>query len=486
MLSDKVGRPIQESLLALLIYDDKHGGVVARTLSPDVFDGDYADIARRVANYWHTYNKAPKRQVDDIFADIFTARTGRDITYGDLFVHLLELHDSGINAQFLLDTIHRFTRFQSLRRLLVDSAEKATSLGEDSLEDIDRAIAGYSRAQVDSASSALTLFEYDSILTQLQSRSLEFDTGIRGLDKGHITPARGRLMLMLAPPGVGKTWSLIQIARRAMLRRKRVLFVSCEMAAYEVAGRFYQALLGVSTREAESTVTKLIFEDGKLSGFDTETIKSDFVLMDEDMAHIELAVRISKLEWLFNNLRIREYAPGTLTPDMLEAAIDIDAASTGFIPDMVIVDYLGIMKVDPNNLRITLGHNGIALKGLARKRNVAMITAQQVSREGMKEQKAGKEVDIEHTAEDWSLMGTADTAVTMSQTKVERQLGLMRLFVGKGRQEMARYAVLVTQNYTQGQFAIESHRIPASYTRVLGDFLKDREREQEADDQDED
>lgn len=484
MLSDKVGRPIQESLLALLIYDDQHGGIVAKLVAPEMFDGDYADIARRVGGYWASYNKAPKRQVDDIFADIFTARTGQDVTYGDLFINLLEIHDAGINAQFVLDSIHKFTRFQNLKRLLVDSAEKAQNLGEDSLEDIDRAIAGYTKTQVDTASTALTLFDYDKVLTELQARSVEFDTGIKELDRGYIVPARGRLLLMLAPPGVGKTWSLIQLARRALLRRKKVLFVSCEMAAYEVAARFYQALLGVSTRDAESVVTRFTFDDGKFAGFEQEKLKSDFTLMDENHAHIELAVRISRLEGLFGNLRIREYAPGQLTPDMLEAAIDMDASTTGFIPDMVIVDYLGIMKVDPNNLRITLGHNGVMLKGIARKRSVAVVTAQQVSREGVKEQKAGKEIDIEHTAEDWSLMGTADTAVTMSQTKAERSIGLMRLFVGKGRQEMSKFAVLISQNYNQGQFAIDSYRIPAAYSRVLEEFLKDRERAEEADDQD--
>ena len=40
MLSNKIGRPLQESLLALLIYDNTNGGIVAKLLDAANFDGD--------------------------------------------------------------------------------------------------------------------------------------------------------------------------------------------------------------------------------------------------------------------------------------------------------------------------------------------------------------------------------------------------------------------------------------------------------------
>lgn len=486
MLSNKVGRPIQESLLALLIYDDTHGGVVAKLLSPEMFDGDYADIARRVGDYWQSYNKAPGTQVDDLFADIFTERTGRDLTYGDLFVHLMQLHEEGVNAAFLLDSINKFTRFQNLKRLLTESAEKAQSLGEESLEDVDRAIDDYRKVKTNTIAPAVTLFDVEQILAHIQRRSTEFDTGIKELDKAYIGPARGTLFLILGPPGAGKSWSLIQIGKRALLRRKRVLYVSCEMDAYEVGSRFYQTILGLTTRQPNSLVTRLLYDDdGKFRGFERNEVKSDFSLMD-DLAGVELAVRIRNLESMFSNLRIRRYPPGQLTPEMLDGVIDVDASTSGFVPDIILQDYIGIMKTDPKNLRITLGHNGIGLRGIAVSRNVAMVTAQQVSREGVKEQKAGREIDIEHTAEDWSLMGTADMALTMSQTKAEATLGLMRLFVGKGRNEAGRFSVLVSQNYAQGQFAVDSYRIPSGYTKAVDQFITEQENGRRAEDDDQD
>jgi KaiC/GvpD/RAD55 family RecA-like ATPase len=482
-LNDKVGRPIQESLLALLIFDEKHGSVVARSLSPEEFDGDYADIARRVGNYWSTYNKPPKMQVDDLFADIFTERTGRDQTYGDLFVSLMRLHEEGLNAEFLLDTIARFTRFQSLKRVLISSAELARAKGEDSLEEIDTALDNYRRLQIDrSSGEMLSLLDFEPILKHLQERSVEFNTGIKELDRNYIAPARGQLFLLLGTTGIGKSWGLIHLANRALIRRKRVLYITLEMDAAAVGARFYQALMAVSTRQSESLTTRFVFDEGQFAGFEQEQIKSDFLLFDEDTAHVELAVRVRNFEWMFKNLRIKRFAPGELTPELIEAVVDTEAASSGFIPDMIVVDYVGIMKVDPNNMRITLGHAGVGLRRIAVQRNIAMVTAQQASRVGISEQKAGREVDIEHTAEDITLINTSDTAVTMSQTKMEGELGLMRLLVAKMRGGKGRFTTLVTQDYTRGQFVVESHPLPSRYSKVLKEFNEELAREQESDD----
>jgi replicative DNA helicase len=497
MLSTKLGRPIQESLLALLVYDDQHGGVVARLLSPEQFDGDYADIARRVGDYWRRYNRPPKRQVDDLFADIYTERTGQDVTYSDLFIHLMEAHQEGINAEFLLDNINRFARFQSLKRLLIDSAEKAQNLGEAAIEDIDNEIDRYRKVKQTLAPPAVTLFEYEDVLAYLTKRSTEFDTGISELDDAFIRPARGAMVLFIGPTGTGKSWALIQMAKRAMLRRKRVLHVTLEMEAAEVAARYYQSLFGVTTRDANSQVTTLLFDDEdereprrkwrKFRGFDRSEVTSNFSLAD-DLAGTELAMHIRQMEGMLGNLRIRRFPGGKLTPSALEAVMDADAASTGFIPDMVVLDYLGIMEVDKNDKRGSLGQTALELRAMAQTRGVSLVTAQQGNREGIKEQKLGKELGVEHVAEDLSLVQTADVTITMSQTSTERELGLMRLFVGKGRNEKDKFGILVTQNYDQGQFAVESHRIPNGYSKAVDDFLaelagKDGEDDDDDDDQ---
>lgn len=468
-LSDTIGPRLQESLITLLIWDDTHGATVARLLSPEMFDGDYQEIARRVGRYWQQYNRAPAYQADELFDDL----ADKGETFANLFVHTLQLYQAGINPAFLLDTVHKFVRTRSLEQVAVNVLEQLQARGPDAVDEADAALDAYRRQRVAAASHGLTLFEVDTVLASLSNITREFDTGIEDLDKGYVLPARGELMVLVGVTGTGKSWGLTHLSKRAMARRRKVLYVTCEMSEGAVAARFYQSLLGVSRRPVESTVTRLMLDrDGKFAGFGRDKVESDFSLTDPS-ANLELTVRIRRMESTFRNLHIRGYAAQDLTVEKLEAAIDEDAATTGFVPDMVVVDYLGEMKLDPNNLRIMLGHTVKALRGLAQRRNLAIATAHQAGRSA----KDAGEVDLQHIAEDWTIVGTADIVLTMTQTKLEAELGLMRLYTAKVRNEASHYTVLVTQDYTRGQFAIESKRLPSNYSRMVKEFENAQTRE---------
>jgi hypothetical protein len=243
------------------------------------------------------------------------------------------------------------------------------------------------------------------------------------------------------------------------------------MSADMVMSRFYQSILGIPRRASESEITRLLLnDDGKIGGFSRERVQVDFALLDSN-ALTELGVRLRNLGWMFRNIVAIGYAMGELTPAKLEAAIDHEATVHGFVPDMIIVDYLGIMKNDIRDLRNSIGQNAKDLRGLAQRRNIAMVIGQQVSREGEKAEEAGRLVDVQHTAEDWSLIGTSDIALTISHTKVEKALGLMRLLTAKVRSEKSEYTVLCTQDYQRGQFVLEAHRLPSKYKDLQKAFV---------------
>lgn len=477
-MTNVVARPLQESLLALLIYSQQYGGIAAKLVEAKYYDGDYGNIAERLINYWALYGKPPGAEVETLFTEIIG--TPQETTYRQLFIDLMRSHEGlygeGINAQFVFERVGLFKRKQELTNILLTSAEQVQSLGEAAVEQVDIALRAYLKQSIQQPNEvALTLFDHERILKSLEIRGGEFDTGIEVLDKAYIVPARGRLFVILGTSGLGKTWALIQMARRAMVRRKKVLFVTCELSAEEVGARFYQSLFGVTTRSPTIDVGQLVVDDnGKLSGFASESIRSEFLLTDPDLAQIEVETRLRNLKWVIENLRIRFYPGGKLTVDMLEAIIDLDAETTGFVPDMVIVDYIRLMKVDPQNLRISLGQVAIELRSLAGTKNFAMVTAQQISREGAKFQKTGGEVDIEHTAEDWSLIGTADVALTLSQTKAEAALGFMRLYVAKGRSEKGKFSLVMSQSHDIGQFCLQSYYLPNKYQSMLADYVKEK------------
>jgi replicative DNA helicase len=152
-----------------------------------------------------------------------------------------------------------------------------------------------------------------------------------------------------------------------------------------------------------------------------------------------------------------------LSANGLRAYLDALESVHGFIPDMIILDYVGIMKTDEKNPRTSLGRMFEEFRAICVERNAAGVTAHQVSKMGADAQL----VKATHVAEDWSLIMTADQAITYSQTPEEEKVGLARLFVAKARTEEDKFGVVITQSYKLGQFALSSAPLDKTYEDYL-------------------
>jgi replicative DNA helicase len=137
---------------------------------------------------------------------------------------------------------------------------------------------------------------------------------------------------------------------------------------------------------------------------------------------------------------------------MLNAYLDSLEQVEKFKPDLLIVDYLMMMHLDMEHLRFSMGAVARSLRGLATVRNCAVITAAQANREAAN-RKWVRGTDV---AEDWSLVGTADTFLTYSQTDAEHELHVARLLVEKARNGRDKWSVYIAQTYETGQFCIDS------------------------------
>ncbi|MFH1738370.1 MAG: hypothetical protein ABIH23_05135, partial [bacterium] len=113
--------------------------------------------------------------------------------------------------------------------------------------------------------------------------------------------------------------------------------------------------------------------------------------------------------------------------------------------------------------RIALGSLYKDLRGLAVERNIAIATASQTNREF-----AGKKlITGRGVAEDYSKIATCDTIITYNQTEAEMRLGTARLYVDKGRNEEAKFSVMIAQSYKTGQFCLRSRRMAPRYWSIV-------------------
>jgi hypothetical protein len=370
---------------------------------------------------------------------------------------------------------------QKFKAAVISSAEKLSSQQQMAIPEVEDLWQDLLHSREVAFDPGITLMDVDRVLDYLQEQFSEFDTGIPALDMRGVVPYRSGVMLILAPAGYGKSWALSHLGRRAFIRRKKIVHISLEMRAELVVSRYYQSFFSIPRRHEEVEVSRFDMDDGELTGLVRDEVHPDFYFRDErgvfnDVARDELFTRLDHFGTRFTNLKIKSFPPRSLTANGIRAYLDNLEVTEHFIPDMLILDYIGIMRTDERNHRISLGRVMEDFRAICVERNIAGVTAHQVNREGSQ---AGM-VRRTGVAEDWSMIGTADQIITYSCTDAEERLGLARLWVDKSRSEKDRYGVLVTQKYAIGQFVLDSMLLPDNYRDILED--NDEEAEDDADD----
>jgi hypothetical protein len=275
-------------------------------------------------------------------------------------------------------------------------------------------------------------------------------SGVNVLDDMGACPARETLFLFLAPPNKGKSWFLVNAGRANIMHGRSVLHITLEMSEDKTSQRYVQNIFALS-REDVPLIRVPKFKRDELG----RCIDIDFNEFD---ATSMSSTRREELEYQMQPFRqrapllIKGFSSGSLSTQQLSAYLEYLARQQKFVPDVVLIDYWDIMKIDKNNMRIDIGDVGVQLRAIAQDRKLAMVTCTQ----GNRATATAKEVRRQHVAEDWSKMMTSDTVVTYSQTDAEEGLGLARLYVDKSRDTKRGYTVLVSQSYSIGQFAIDS------------------------------
>lgn len=463
MNQEKFALSLQQDLITLLVHSDDHGKTVARIINPNFFEGDYRNIADKALNFWQQHNKAPKQHIADLLSDILEdTQDRRGQTYRRILVQMIEVKDQ-INVDFVLRSMDQFIRMQRAKEVILQSAEQLDSRGINGLVDVESLLQNFLREKSISLSPGLRLTEYDKVLEYFRNVHSEFKTGIKEFDESGIVPMRGKLMIFLAPAKRGKTWWLIQLGKMAFLQRKKVCHITLEIEAEEVAQRYYQALFGASKRDDLNKVSSFKYDKkGMLDQVTSHSVDVPFTFNSSAIRE-ELQARVNRFSMRSENFIIKRFPMSSLTFNQLEAYLESLESIENFVPDLLILDYPKIMKLNQKELRTSLGQLMEDIRGLGQRRNFAIAVVHQGNR-------SSAEADIvkaTHASEDWSVVCTADFLITYSQTAAEKRHGLARLYVEMARSEQDQFGVLITQSYKTGQFVLESTRLNDSYARIM-------------------
>ena len=242
-----------------------------------------------------------------------------------------------------------------------------------------------------------------------------FTTGYEGLDEGIKGGGyiRGEMLGVVAGSGIGKSVFMTCLAAHNLKRGKNVLYISLELTQERVAERFDSILTGLPI-------------------YCLYDVRNDvFQKLDEIVKNKENK----------NLMVIKQFPSASADVNTIRAYMS-QLKFYGFIPDVVIVDYIGEMKDTPGLPTHESRERMVKeLRGLAGEEGVFMVTAFQPNRISKEIQENNGVIEEEHLADSFGQIRPLDGCISLNQNKGENTVNVGRMWVIKQRNGKKRYFV---------------------------------------------
>lgn len=227
---------------------------------------------------------------------------------------------------------------------------------------------------------------------------------------------RGEIYLAIAPAGIGKSNLLINQGAHSLKEGRKVLHITLEMSESKTAKRY-------------------------------DTILTQLNRTDIDI-HIDKAAK--SLDFYGNkygkdSLVIKKFPSHVINANTLRAYITNLKNYRGFKPDVIIIDYLELIRctditLPEHKAQEILAHE---LRNLGFEFSAAVASATQTNREGLN-------VEIitdKHLADSYGKIRAVDLAFSMNQNSAEKDDSMMRIYMVKVRDGISGSLFRVNMDY---------------------------------------
>lgn len=457
--SEQLPTTLQETVLALLCFDEGHGAAAAGLVESTDFDGLYRPVAEAVLRYRKDYGRAPGKPNLQVLLDQIP-RTDRQTGALQQLATSLWAQADGLNGEYILGGAEQWVRAQALKGALYAASDRFMSGGELGLaDDVETILYDALRTRRETMAAGARFSDERSLkFLDFEQRHF-YPLGIPSLDHIGLGMIPKEFLLYIATKGSGKSWFCVHCARQALIHKARVLYVSLEMSDDRVWERMHQNWFSISQRPDQLLRTTLTLDDlDRLTDVTLEKVSPGLHLKDP-----KIKQKIIKLRepWgiRLGRLMVKDFPTGSLTVAQLSAYLDFLERVEKFIPDVLIVDYPDLMKLTGDEYRHSLDAIYKDLRGLCVRRNMAGVFPTQSNRKGL----TAKNVGSEMVAEDIRKINTADNVLSYTQTKAERRINLARLLVSHGRYAESGILNVMSQSYATGQYVLESASVQHNY-----------------------
>jgi replicative DNA helicase len=207
----------------------------------------------------------------------------------------------------------------------------------------------------------------------------------------------GNLMLLFAPPGIGKSTVVCNMAAHCIKVGYNVVYYTLELD--------------------ERYVGKKI--DSILTGYDVKQLK-------HHRKEVETAINNLK-----GRIMIKEYSPGRASLDTIESHLRQLESNNDFYPDLIIIDYPDLLKPRKSRKESKEEIDDIYtdVKGLAKDMKIPIIAPSQINRMGARDEI----IEGDKVAGSFQKMMIADLSVSLSRKRKDKINGTGRFHIMKSR-----------------------------------------------------
>ena len=322
------------------------------------------------------------------------------------------------NQEFYLDKVEEFAKEQAVKDAILKSVDHLKKKNFGAIEEEVRQAFSVNRnvdLGTDYFSGIKDRWERLNNASIIPKFRTPFESINEALEGGL---AHKEMAMVVAPPGVGKSLFLANQAARSILDGHNVLYISLEMAEDRVA----QRLDSIFTRIQQSELSKRVDD-------------------------IEERLTLISKQWEERGrLVIKEFPCKRLSVTGLRAYLNQLKNYEDFTPDVIVVDYLELMKGEKDMAEYA-GQERLAqeLRGAASEYECLIWTATQTNREG---KKVGIITDAE-LADSYGKIRVCDLVFSINQTEQEFDEGQARLYLMKSRNGRARFITPVGIDYSR-------------------------------------
>jgi len=388
-LSD-YGYNFQIKVISSLMSDKSFLQQSQDILIPDYFENKANQwLVREILDYSNQYKTVPsmealKVKIQDIKEDLLKS---------EVIEHLREVVRAfgSDDADFIKQRALDFCKNQEIKKAIVKSVDLLKS---GKYDDIKRLVDLALRAGADRNIGHEYTIDIDDRYTEAvrDVRPTPWEV-INDLTQGGL--GKGELGVFVAPPGIGKSWALINVGAYAIQKGLKVIHYTMELNQAYVGLRYDSVLTGIINQDLKYNIEEVKRKVGALTG----------------------------------DLVIKYFPTKTVSVNGLKAHIE-KCKMSDFVPDLIIVDYGDLLRGYGSEKR----HEELEiiyeeLRGLAGEYEVPLWTASQANR-------SSSESDViegDKIAQSFGKVMVADFVISLSRKMNDKLSGTGRWHLIKNR-----------------------------------------------------